>query len=132
MRKVVVLGVALGMVLAVPLAAQAFVHTDGNAKYTLSLTEDYTPSPWTSQVTYGSRFLHKLGFGAKNLLLGWVDVLTEPYEAGQAGESLMSGIGSGLKDGLFNELGGAVHLVTSPITGLDAPLPEGGTALLSE
>lgn len=102
----------------------------GGAKYTLSLTKDYTPSPWTSEVGWSNRAISKLGFGVKNLLLGWADLITEPKEAMDAGENFFVGLGRGLKDGIENEIGGAVHIVTFPITGLDAPLPEGGTQLL--
>lgn len=123
--------VAVGLVLAV-VAAPAIGHAASDmsgAKYTLSLTKDYTPSPWTSEMGYSNRALGKLGFGVKNLLVGWVDLFTEPKEAVDAGENFFVGLGIGLKDALFNELGGAVHIVTFPITGIDAPLPEGGTTL---
>ena len=100
------------------------------AKWTLSLTSDYTASPWTSEVGYTTRAVGKLGFGVKNLLLGWVDLFTEPKEAMDSGEGFLKGLGAGLKDAVENTLGGAVHLVTFPITAIDAPLPEGGTQLL--
>lgn len=102
----------------------------GGAKYTLSWTKDYTSSPWTSEVGWSNRAISKLGFGVKNLLLGWADLITEPKEAMDAGENFFVGLGRGLMDGIGNEIGGAVHIVTFPITGLDAPLPEGGTQLL--
>jgi hypothetical protein len=95
------------------------------------LTKDYTPSPWTSEVGWSDRALGKLGFGAKNLLLGWTDLFVEPREASQAGENVLKGIGVGVADAVANEVGGAVHILTFPITGLDWPLPEGGTQLLS-
>ena len=98
---------------------------------TLSLTKDFTASPWTHETTYSSRALGKLGFGVKNLLLGWTDLIVEPMDASHSGENLLKGIGVGLKDGIENELGGAVHLITFPFTTIDAPLPEGGTQLLS-
>ena len=99
----------------------------GGAKYTLSMTKDYTPSPWTQEVGWSKRAVGKLGFGLKNLLLGWTDLFTEPSEASNAGQNVLKGIGIGLKDAVENELGGAVHVLTFPITGIDAPLPEGGT-----
>ena len=99
------------------------------AKHTWSLTKDYTASPWTSQTGWSTRAAHKLGFGAKNLLLGWTDLFTEPAEETQAGGNLLKGIGIGLKDGVENMVGGAVHIVTFPITCLDVPLPEGGVQL---
>jgi hypothetical protein len=75
--------------------------------------------------------MSKLGFGVKNLFLGWTDLFTEPKEASQNGEGVLKGIGYGLKDGVENTLGGAVHIVTFPITELDWPLPEGGTQLFA-
>jgi len=98
----------------------------GGAKWTLSLTQDSTPSAWTTQTGYGTRAAHKLGFGVKNLLLGWTDLFVEPKEAADAGENILKGIGVGLKDTIENEVGGIVHLITFPVTSLDAPLPEGG------
>ena len=103
----------------------------GGAKMTLSLTKDYTASPWTHEVGYGKRAAAKLGFGVKNLLLGWTDLFVEPKEASESGGNLLKGIGIGLKDAVENTLGGAVHIVTFPLTEIDAPLPEGGTQLLS-
>jgi len=101
------------------------------AKYTLSLTKDYTPSPWTSEVGWSNRALGKLGFGLKNALLGWTDLVVEPQEAMNGGGNFFRGLGIGIKDAVENTLGGVVHVVTFLITGVDAPLPEGGTQLLS-
>ena len=100
------------------------------AKITLSLTKDYTASPWTHEVGYTNRTVGRLGFGIKNLLLGWTELFTEPKDALSAGTNFFVGLGKGLKNGLEQELGGVVHLVTFPITAIDAPLPEGGTQLL--
>ncbi len=102
----------------------------GGAKWTLSLTKDYTASPWTSEVGYTNRAIGKLGFGVKNLLLGWTEIFTEPKAALDEGSNFFVGLGKGLKNGLEQELGGAVHLVTFPITAIDAPLPGGGTQIL--
>ena len=103
----------------------------GDKIITLSLTKDYTASPWTHEMGYSNRAMSKLGFGVKNVLLGWTELFTEPKEASQNGDNVLMGIGKGLKNGLEQELGGVVHVVTFPITNLDAPLPEGGTQLLS-
>ena len=103
----------------------------GGAKVTLSLTKDYTASPWTHETGWSNRAVSKLGFGLKNLLLGWTDLFVEPKEANQSGGNVLTGIGIGLKDAVENELGGAVHILTFPLTEVDAPLPEGGTQLLS-
>ena len=117
----------LSSLVAFPAVGEA---ADG-AKITLSLTKDYTASPCTHEEGYTNRAIGKLGFGLKNLLLGWTDLFIEPKEASSSGENLLKGIGIGLKDAVENELGGVVHLVTFPITSIDAPLPEGGTQLLS-
>lgn len=120
----------VGLLIAAPAMGYAEETAQGGAKYTLSLTSDYTVSPWTSEVGWANRAGAKLLFGAKNLLLGWTDLFTETKEAVDAGGNFFVGLGYGLKDGIENELGGIVHLVTFPITGVDAPLPEGGTQLL--
>lgn len=122
--------VVLAAIMAALPATGYAAEMAGGAKYTLSLTKDYTPSPWTSEVGWSNRAIGKLGFGVKNLLLGWADLFTETKEAMDAGENFFVGLGRGVKDGIENELGGAAHIVTFPITGLDAPLPEGGTQLL--
>ncbi len=101
------------------------------AKYTWSLTKDYTSSPWTHEVGYGSRAMGKLGFGVKNLLLGWTDLFVEPMDASHSGENIFKGIGVGIKDAIENEIGGALHVITFPIPAIDVPLPEGGTQLFS-
>ena len=120
----------VGAVVANPMAAEAGDGMSG-AKVTLSLTKDYTASPWTHETGWSNRAMGKLGFGVKNLLLGWTDLFVEPKEASQSGGNVLTGIGVGLKDAVENELGGAVHILTFPLTEIDAPLPEGGTQLLS-
>ena len=126
--------VLLGALVACPMigsaAEQGGMMGEG-AKMTLSLTKEYTPSPWTQETGWANRAGGKLVFGVKNLLLGWTDLFVEPKEAMDAGDNFFKGVGIGLKDGIENELGGVVHLITFPITNLDAPLPEGGTQLLS-
>lgn len=128
------LGGFVGLVLlACPLMAHAadgeMVAGEGKAKMTWSFTKDYTVSPWVHEVGYTRRAWHKLGFGLKNLFLGWTDLFTEPSKTRDAGKSVWAGIGRGLKDLVENELGGAVHTITFPITALDAPLPDGGVQL---
>ena len=121
-------GVGLASVLV---AFPAVGEAAEGAKVTLSLTKDYTASPWTHETGWSNRAVSKLGFGLKNLLLGWTDLFVEPKEANQSGGNVLTGIGIGLKDAVENELGGAVHILTFPLTEVDAPLPEGGTQLLS-
>ena len=126
--------VVLGMLLLSSATGYAAEHggktVGGGAKWTLSLTKDYTASPWTSEVGYSNRAIGKLGFGVKNLLLGWTEIFTEPKSALDEGGNFFVGLGKGLKNGIEQELGGVVHLVTFPITAIDAPLPEGGTQIL--
>lgn len=129
MRLKWALGIALVAWLAYPATGRAD-EMHGGAKCTLSLTKDYTASPWTNETGYSQRAIGKLVFGVKNLLVGWTDLVVEPREAMQGGGSFLPGLGIGLKDALENTLGGVVHLATFPVTAIDAPLPEGGTQLL--
>lgn len=127
-KRVTALGVLagaglVGALVAHPMAAEAVV--------TLSLTKDYTASPWTTEVGYRNQAVGKLGFGLKNLLLGWTDLITEPRETLDAGGNILTGLGVGLKDALENTLGGVVHTVTFFLPQIDAPLPEGGTKAFS-
>ncbi|MBI3319139.1 MAG: hypothetical protein HYZ89_00920 [Candidatus Omnitrophica bacterium] len=131
MGKRIVGWVVMGVLAACPAMGYAAEHgghamASSTTPVTLSLTKDYTASPWTSEPTYGDRVKGKLVFGAKNLLLGWTELFTEPKEALDAGGNFFVGLGKGLKNGLENELGGVVHLVTFPVPQVDAPLPEGG------
>ena len=127
MRWPVMLGI-VGLVLLAPLTGHAETPA---AKYTLSLTKEYTPSLWTAEVGYGRRALGKLGFGIKNIVLGWTELFTESHEAVIAGDSVFYGLAKGVTYAVLDELGGIVHLATFPITGLDVPLPDGGTHVLS-
>ncbi len=136
MRFVAGLVIAGGLIV-MTMPAEAAEHGGkkmpmGGKLHTLSLTKDYTASPWTHEEGYGKRAVAKLVFGAKNLLLGWTDLITETQEEVNGGGSFFKGLGVGLKDSVENELGGAVHVVTFPITCLDAPLPEGGVQLFSK
>ena len=132
MKKNWLVVLIVGGLLVSPIVAQAadMDHAmTGGAKVTLSLTKNPAPSPWTSEMGYGNRVGHKLEFGVKNLLLGWLDLFMEPREAHQNKVCIFKGIGYGLKDTIENEVGGVVHLITFPITSVDAPLPEGGIQL---
>ena len=114
-----------------PGVAEAYMGKGGNAKMTLSLTKDYTPSPWTKEMGWGARAKAKLCFGVKNTLLGWTEFFTEPKRAMDQGDNFFMGVGMGLKNGVEDTVGGVVHIVTSPLTDLDAPLPKGGVQLLN-
>ncbi len=119
----------VGAVVAAPVVGEA--ADMGGAKMTLSLTKDYTPSPWTKKAGWGERAKSKLGFGLKNGLLGWTEIVTEPKKAVDAGDNFFVGLGKGIKNGVEDTLGGIVHTVTFFLTELDAPLPNGGTQVLS-
>lgn len=84
-------------------------------------------SPWTTETGYQHQALGKLGFGVKNLLLGWVDLFKEPANAGSG--NLAKGIGKGVVDLVANEVGGALHTVTFFLPQVDVPLPDGGVQL---
>ena len=126
----------IGGLVAYPLLGEAAEHGGtamggGSKIVTLSLTKDYTPSPWTHEVGYPKQAIGKLGFGLKNLLLGWTDLFIEPKEASEKGENVLKGVGMGVVHAIENTLGGAVHTATFFLPQIDAPLPEGGTKLLS-
>ncbi len=131
MSKKLGLLVVLGALLISPAIGHAAEMGTPGAKWTLSLTQDYTASPWTHETGWSNRAIGKLGFGAKNLLLGWTDLFMEPKQAMDEGGNFFKGLGIGIKDTVENELGGALHVVTFPITALDVPLPEGGVQLFN-
>ena len=126
------LALVVGLVGAL-VASPAVGHTaDGGAQWTIPLCpKTATASPWTAEVGWGSRAVGKLGFGVKNLLLGWTELFTEPKQASAEGRNVLGGLGKGLVNGLMDTIGGAVHIVTFPITGLDAALPQGGVEFFS-
>ncbi len=94
-------------------------------------TIGHAASAWAEETGWGNQAKAKLGYGLKNLLLGWTDLFIEPKEAMDAGGNFFVGVGAGVKDALCNTIGGALHTVTFPLPQIDVPLPEGGTQLLS-
>ena len=122
--------VLVGALLVCPAMGQAADMGSGPTLHTISLTKDYTPSPWTTEMGWGNRAMGKLGFGLKNLLLGWTEIIVQTRDAASSGGNVLVGFGKGIGRGIADEIGGVVHLVTFPITILDAPLPGGGTHLL--
>ncbi len=117
--------VAVGVVAAHPSMGEA-ADMGGSKIMTLSVTKDFTASPWTKEVGYSQQAVGKLGFGLKNLLLGWTEFFTAPKAAADKGDNVFKGIGMGLKNGLEDTLGGVVHTVTFLVPQIDAPLPGGG------
>ena len=123
--------VGIGVVVAAaPGTAEAQTGSAG-AKWTVSLTKDYTPSAWTSQMGWGNRAKAKLGFGLKNALLGWTELLMEPKQALDEGDNFFTGVWTGFVNATGDTTLGVVHTVTFFMTELDAPLPQGGTQLLN-
>lgn len=135
MTKRMGMWIVIGLLVAYPAMGYAAEHggktmAGGHKMWTVSLTPTYTASPWTKETEYASRAGGKLVFGLKNALLGWTEIFTESKAALDRGDNLFVGLGKGLVKGVAEELGGAVHLATFPLTCLDAPLPGGGTHLL--
>lgn len=85
------------------------------------------PSPWNTEVTYKDKAFSKLGYGAKNALLGWTELFTEFFEDKRA-----ESIGQGLGNAVMNTVGGVLHVVTFPFTGIDVPLPENGVDIFND
>ena len=81
----------------------------------------FEASPWTSESGYGQKATGKLVFGLKNLLLGWTEIFTEPYES-----KSIQGVGKGLFNGIVDTVGGALHTVTFFVPQVDVKLPDGG------
>ena len=87
-------------------------------------------SPWTQEVGWGNQAKGKLVYGLKNALLGWTEFFTQPRDTLNEGGNFFVGVGTGVWNGVGQTVGGALHLVTFPVTQIDIPLPEGGTQLL--
>lgn len=131
MRGSLKLGCLVALVMACPTMSMAMMEEEQpSVKYTLSATKAYTPSSWTAEDGYLDRAEHKLAFGGKNTLLGWLELYNEPRDAAREDTSVMRGMGRGFVNMLGDTIGGAVHIATFPITAVDVPLPEGGTDLL--
>ena len=88
----------------------------------------WAASPWTTETTYQGKMMGKLGFGLKNLLLGWTEIIEQPVEGAKSEHiaGFGKGLFTGLYDGVLYTVGGALHVVTFPIVDVDVPLPEDG------
>lgn len=117
MQKIAILTVSL-MLLSSPLFAEELGR--------------YEASHWTERETRAERIIGKLGFGAKNALLGWSELIYHPYTAGMNGKNIIEGAAVGLWYGLADTAGGLIHLVTFPFSSFDVKLPEGGTHMFQE
>jgi len=74
-------------------------------------------SPWAEKETYGAKTGGKAIFGAKNLLLGWTALFTEPVKYRYYLEKKKSweGLCVGISKTVLYTATGAIHLVTFPI-----------------
>lgn len=106
--------------------AHAIIRTDGEAPFTISVTKEFTPSEWAKKPTYLQRVAGKLSFGLKNLLLGWTDLFKEPAQAVREETNLIAGTLTGVKEAIQNTVGGALHIISFPVTAIDPTLPDGG------
>lgn len=79
--------------------------------------------------SYGQKAAKKLAYGLSNVVFGWSEIFTETYEAAQSGQCPINGFFNGLWNGVADTVGGALHVVTFPLTTVDIPLPEGGIVL---
>ena len=128
--KVSRIGYLMVGLLAVCPAVGNAMPSEAGAKYTLSMTKNYTPSEWTQKVEYTDRVGHKLLYGGKNTLFGFMELYNEPRDAMREKSGFLKGLGKGVINMVGDTLGGAIHLITFPITEVDVTLPEGGTDVL--
>ena len=92
----------------------------------LAATSAFAASPWTEKTTYKEKLLGKLDFGFKNFVGGWTDIVRQPIKYNKDGKSAAEGFFVGVYQAIANTAGGALHLVTFPITQVDVPLPNNG------
>jgi hypothetical protein len=89
-------------------------------------TTSFAASPWMEKTTYKEKMFGKLDFGVKNVLGGWTDIIRQPIKYNKDGKSAAEGFAVGVYQAIVNTVGGALHLVTFPITQVDVPLPNNG------
>ena len=89
----------------------------------------FARSPWTTVQDYGDQAVSKLGFGLRNILIGWQDIPVETYRSLEKGELVFIGLAKGTVKTLGRAVGGAAHVLTFPVTSVDVPLPENGEKL---
>ena len=92
----------------------------------------YAASPWTEEVGYWDWFRGKLTFGIANFWGGWLALIHEPVTAVQDKKNVFVGIGKGLAYSVIFTAGGLAHMLTSPITSLDIPLPDNGVDVTNQ
>ncbi len=74
-------------------------------------------SPWAEKESYGEKAGGKAVFGAKNLLLGWTALFTEPvkYQYYMEKKKSWEGLCLGISKTILYTATGAIQLVTFPI-----------------
>lgn len=92
----------------------------------LTSTTAFAASPWTTASTNKDKMLGKLDFGFKNLLGGWTELFAQPYYAVRDKQCVIRATFKGLITGAIDEVGGALHVLTFPLTSVDVPLPNNG------
>ena len=91
----------------------------------LTQTLAFAASPWVAETTYAEKAGGKLGFGLKNALLGWTELLTRPVDYHDKGKNVFEGFGAGVVYALIYTVGGALHAATFFVP-VDIPLPNDG------
>ncbi len=83
----------------------------------ITLSSPAQSSPWAEKETYGEKAGGKAIFGAKNLLLGWTTLFTEPVKYRYYLEKKKSwqGLCVGISKTVLYTATGAIQLVTFPI-----------------
>ena len=89
----------------------------------------FAASPWAEKATWSEQALGKFEFGFKNLFAGWTEVFTETKSAYKDNKNSIAGFGTGVLHAILDTAGGALHLVTFPVTQVDVPLPHNGVQL---
>ena len=89
----------------------------------------WAASPWTAKTTWSEKAIGKLDFGFKNFFGGISEVWTEPWAVRNDKGKLAEGFARGIVYAVADIGGGALHILTFPITQVDVPLPNNGVQL---
>ena len=95
--------------------------------FSIAPAAGFAASPWTTETTWKGQTIGKLDFGVKNFFGGWTELFTEPW--GKKGGDFFKYVGLGIFDAVTDTVGGALHIVTFPITQIDVPLRHNGVQL---
>ncbi len=88
--------------------------------------ETYNAGNWDKEMVYGDRAFGKFTYGVWNVMVGWMELFRQPYEAYVLGDNLLVGFAKGIAYSFADMVGGALNVFTFPITALKIPLPKGG------